>query len=103
MSTKGEGESKILEILSDNVVYGCPEVPEYDWYGFYGHQRNVSRYEQIMREDYARWTYAPYVPDVIRNEVEQCRENVALFDLSSFGKVKGHIYLTFSLKIPTFY
>ena len=62
-------------------------MPKYDWYGYYGHQRSVSKYEQIMREDYAKWSYAPYISDAIRNEVKECRENVALFDLSSFGKV----------------
>ena len=62
-------------------------MPKYDWYGYYGHQRSVSRYEQVMKEDYAKWSYAPYISDAIRNEVKECRENVALFDLSSFGKV----------------
>ena len=67
-------------------------MPKYDWYGYYGHQRSVSRYEQVMKEDYAKWSYAPYISDAIRNEVKECRENVALFDLSSFGKVrKSHI------------
>ena len=74
------------------------QVPKYDWYGYYGHQRSVSKYEQIMREDYAKWSYAPYISDAIRNEVKECRENVALFDLSSFGKV-GTIQMSKSIYI----
>ena len=66
-------------------------MPKYDWYGYYGHQRSVSRYEQVMKEDYAKWSYAPYISDAIRNEVKECRENVALFDLSSFGKVRNRV------------
>ena len=51
-----------------------------------------------MREDYAKWSYAPYISDAIRNEVKECRENVALFDLSSFGKV-GTIQMSKSIYI----
>ena len=73
------------------------QVPKYDWYGYYGHQRSVSKYEQIMREDYAKWSYAPYIYDAIRNEVKECRENVALFDLSSFGKVRNRVAVGISV------
>ena len=49
--------------------------------------REVSKYEKIMRQDYAKFSYGTNVSTAISNEVKGCRENVALFDLSSFGKV----------------
>ena len=79
-------KERTLVVIKPNSL----QVPKYDWYGYYGHQRSVSKYEQIMREDYAKWSYAPYISDAIRNEVKECRENVALFDLSSFGKVSRY-------------
>ena len=62
-------------------------VPNYDWYGYYGHKRVHSTYEKIMTQEYARWEYSTRISEAIKNEVQACRENVALFDLSSFGKV----------------
>ena len=87
-------KERTLVVIKPNSL----QVPKYDWYGYYGHQRSVSKYEQIMREDYAKWSYAPYISDAIRNEVKECRENVALFDLSSFGKV-GTIQMSKSIYI----
>ena len=49
--------------------------------------REVSKYEKIMKQDYAKFSYGTNVSTAISNEVKGCRENVALFDLSSFGKV----------------
>ena len=49
--------------------------------------REVSKYEKIMRQEYAKFSYGTNVSTAISNEVKGCRENVALFDLSSFGKV----------------
>ena len=52
-----------------------------------------------MKEDYAKWSYAPYISDAIRNEVKECRENVALFDLSSFGKVRNRVAVGISVPV----
>jgi hypothetical protein len=64
------------------------KVPEYDWYGFYGHKRSPSTYESIMRDEYAKWSYSPRISKAIQREVENCRKHAAIFDLSSFGKVR---------------
>ena len=65
------------------------KVPEpYDWYGYYGQTKNEeSLYEQVHDSEYANWSYSNRVSGSIQNEVEHCRTECALFDLTSFGKV----------------
>lgn len=63
------------------------QVPAYDWYGHYGHQRTASTYETLLRNEYAKWEYSDRVSNAISKEVETCRQSLALFDLTSFGKV----------------
>ena len=62
-------------------------MPEYDYYGYYGHVKSSSPYESLLYNEYAKWNYSPRVSKAIKAEVEQCREKAAIFDLSSFGKV----------------
>ena len=62
-------------------------VPEYDFYGYYGHVKSSSPYESLLSQEYAKWAYSPRVSKAIKAEVDQCRNKAAIFDLSSFGKV----------------
>ena len=66
------------------------KVPaEYDWYGYYGHPKRAksSLYEKVHDQEYANWSYSKRVSGLIRQEVEHCRKECSLFDLTSFGKV----------------
>ena len=64
------------------------KVPEeYDWYGYYNHSKRQSMYEDIHDNEYANWSYSKRVSNCIRQEVEHCRNECAIFDLASFGKV----------------
>ena len=66
------------------------KVPDqYDYYGYYGHQKRSpsSMYEEIHEKEYANWSYSKRVSSCIRDEVKQCRNECAIFDLTSFGKV----------------
>ena len=66
------------------------KVPhEYDWYGYYGHIKRpeTSMYEKVHDTEYADWSYSKRVSGCIRQEVEHCRNECAIFDLTSFGKV----------------
>ncbi len=72
-------------------------VPQYDFYGYYGHKRVKSTYESLMRNEYAQWAYTARVSNAIRAEVKACREDVALFDLSSFGKVSIY-YMSIAMR-----
>ena len=78
----------------DSEAAGDLKVPAYDWYGYYGHKRKLSNYEAVMRREYAKWAYSKRVSAAIRKEVEKCRGHAAMFDLSSFGKVKTIEYDT---------
>ena len=62
---------------------------EYDWYGYYDHQKReeMSMYEDVHENEYANWSYSKRVSDCIRQEVDHCRHECAMFDLTSFGKV----------------
>ena len=62
-------------------------MPDYDYYGYYGHVKSSSPYESLLYDEYAKWNYSSRVSKAIKAEVEQCREKAAIFDLSSFGKV----------------
>ena len=67
------------------------KVPdEYDWYGYYGHpKRNeTSMYQNVHDNEYATWSYSKRVSSIIRQEVEHCRNDCSIFDLTSFGKVR---------------
>ena len=67
------------------------KVPaEYDWYGYYGHPKraDTSMYEKIHDNEYANWSYSKRVSGLIRREVEHCRNECSIFDLTSFGKVR---------------
>lgn len=68
---------------------GQLQVPEYDWYGYYGHQKRIQQthYEQIHLKEYAKYQYSQRVSDAIRTEVLHCRNNVGVFDQTSFAKV----------------
>ena len=41
----------------------------------------------INDNEYANWSYSKRVSNCIRQEVEHCRNECAIFDLTSFGKV----------------
>lgn len=57
----------------------------YDFYGNYGHNRHTDyNYEENLRHDY---TFGfPVHHDIIGKECLGCRENVAVFNMSYFGK-----------------
>ena len=66
------------------------KVPaEYDWYGYYEHpkRKEVSMYENIHDNEYANWSFSKRISGLIRKEVEHCRNECSIFDLTSFGKV----------------
>lgn len=66
------------------------KVPEnYDWYGYYGHAKrnDTSTYEKVHNSEYANWSYSKRVSGCIRKEVQNCRNECVIFDLTSFGKV----------------
>ena len=62
---------------------------EYDWYGYYDHPKRTETcmYEDVHENEYANWSYSKRVSGCIRQEVEHCRNECAIFDLTSFGKV----------------
>ncbi len=73
-----------LRDLTENEL----AVPGYDYYGYYGHKKNpTSMYEAVLTKEYAQWSYGKRVSNAIGSEVQQCRNEIAMFDLSSFGKV----------------
>ena len=71
--------------LKNELKYPYP----YDWYGYYDHAMSTepSMYEKIHDLEYANWSYSKRVSGCIREEVEHCRNECSIFDLTSFGKV----------------
>lgn len=60
-------------------------LQKYDFYGSYGHKRHENyKYEEKLRQDYA--FEFPKHHDDIGRECLGCRENVAVFNMSYFGK-----------------
>ncbi|XP_023214183.1 sarcosine dehydrogenase, mitochondrial-like [Centruroides sculpturatus] len=60
-------------------------LKKYDYYGSYGNKRHENyAYEEKLRQDYA--FVFPKHHDDIGNECLGCRENVAVFNMSYFGK-----------------
>ena len=67
------------------------KVPaEYDWYGYYEHPKRteVAMYENIHDNEYANWSFSKRVSALIGKEVDHCRNECSIFDLTSFGKVR---------------
>ncbi|KDR18080.1 Sarcosine dehydrogenase, mitochondrial, partial [Zootermopsis nevadensis] len=65
---------------------GPAPVPNYDWYGSYGTPRNSDvRYENMLKSDHT-FDFSK-IHHVIGEECLACREQVALFDMSQFGKL----------------
>jgi sarcosine dehydrogenase len=65
------------------------KVRDYDFYGYYGHQKHkMSVYEDVLKQEYAKWSFSKRVSGAIRQEVQKCRNSAVIFDLSSFGKVR---------------
>uniref|UniRef100_A0ABM5F5X8 L-amino-acid oxidase n=1 Tax=Pogona vitticeps TaxID=103695 RepID=A0ABM5F5X8_9SAUR len=64
---------------------GEAPVLDYDYYGAYGHQPHKDHaYSQLLSEEYT-FDFPPH-HHVIRKECLACRNSVALFDMSYFGK-----------------
>ena len=66
------------------------KVPEvYDYYGYYGHEKRkeISLYEKVHDKEYGNWSFSSRISNWIREEVNHCRNECAIFDLTSFGKV----------------
>ena len=77
---------------NENCISGKDlSVPKYDFYGYYGYSKGSSTYESLLYKEYAKWSYSQRVSKAIKAEVDQCREKAAIFDLSSFGKVRLYL------------
>ncbi|KAJ4441684.1 hypothetical protein ANN_11542, partial [Periplaneta americana] len=64
---------------------GAAPVPKYDWYGAYGHSPNKDhRYEMQLKKDHTFDFTKNHA--AIGEECLACREEVAVFDMSSLGK-----------------
>lgn len=64
---------------------GAAPVPRYDWFGAYGHTPNTDhRYEDQLKKDHTFGVTGNH--KLIGEECLACREQAALFDLSSLGK-----------------
>ncbi|XP_065339541.1 sarcosine dehydrogenase, mitochondrial [Cloeon dipterum] len=68
------------------TLRGPAPVPKYDWYGAYGNSKNPpSVYKELLQGDYSFGH--PEHHHVIGQECHACRNQVALFDMSYFGKL----------------
>lgn len=68
---------------------GPAPVKDYDYYGAYDIQKNVGyKYNDLLGKEYT-FDFPPH-HDVIKSECLSCRNDVAVFDMSYFGK----FYLT---------
>ncbi|XP_060107035.1 sarcosine dehydrogenase, mitochondrial [Heteronotia binoei] len=64
---------------------GKAQVWDYDYYGAYGHNPHEDyAYKRLLSDEYT-FDFPPHHP-VIRNECLTCRNTVAVFDMSYFGK-----------------
>ncbi|PNF21900.1 Sarcosine dehydrogenase, mitochondrial, partial [Cryptotermes secundus] len=64
---------------------GAAPVPPYDWFGAYGHTQNTDhRYENQLKKDHTFGVTENH--KLIGEECLACRQQVALFDMSSLGK-----------------
>ncbi|XP_053329646.1 sarcosine dehydrogenase, mitochondrial isoform X2 [Spea bombifrons] len=64
---------------------GRAPVLDYDYYGAYGHQPHQDySYSQLLEKEYT-FGFPPH-HDVIRSECLRCRDAVAVFNMSYFGK-----------------
>ena len=84
---------------------GQLECPKYDWYGYYGNTKRpvLSQYERVHEDEYAPFEYSERVQHAIRDEVLHCRNKVALFDQTSFGKVGQEKNVTLSFARDHFF
>ncbi|XP_060697670.1 sarcosine dehydrogenase, mitochondrial isoform X2 [Hemiscyllium ocellatum] len=64
---------------------GPAPLLNYDYYGFYGNKRHEDyRYSQLLHDDYT-FDFPPHHQQ-IKSECGSCRNAVAVFDMSYFGK-----------------
>uniref|UniRef100_A0A8C5U2W9 Sarcosine dehydrogenase, mitochondrial n=1 Tax=Malurus cyaneus samueli TaxID=2593467 RepID=A0A8C5U2W9_9PASS len=64
---------------------GAAPVLDYDYYGAYGRERHQDyTYNRLLGDEYT-FDFPPH-HDIIRNECLTCRNALALFDMSYFGK-----------------
>ncbi|XP_072422224.1 sarcosine dehydrogenase, mitochondrial isoform X2 [Chiloscyllium punctatum] len=64
---------------------GPAPLLNYDYYGFYGNKRHEDyRYSQLLHDDYT-FDFPPHHHQ-IKSECGSCRNAVAMFDMSYFGK-----------------
>uniref|UniRef100_A0A8D2NAY0 Sarcosine dehydrogenase, mitochondrial n=1 Tax=Zonotrichia albicollis TaxID=44394 RepID=A0A8D2NAY0_ZONAL len=64
---------------------GAAPVLDYDYYGAYGHERHRDyNYNRLLGDEYT-FDFPPH-HDIIKKECLTCRNALALFDMSYFGK-----------------
>uniref|UniRef100_A0A8U8CBH1 Sarcosine dehydrogenase, mitochondrial n=1 Tax=Geospiza parvula TaxID=87175 RepID=A0A8U8CBH1_GEOPR len=64
---------------------GAAPVLDYDYYGAYGHERHRDyTYNRLLGDEYT-FDFPPH-HDIIKKECLTCRNALALFDMSYFGK-----------------
>uniref|UniRef100_A0A8C3JJ55 Sarcosine dehydrogenase, mitochondrial n=1 Tax=Calidris pygmaea TaxID=425635 RepID=A0A8C3JJ55_9CHAR len=64
---------------------GAAPVLDYDYYGAYGQEHHKDyTYNKLLRDEYT-FDFPPH-HDIIKNECLTCRNALALFDMSYFGK-----------------